>query len=57
MIDSPAWARLTPARQPGPRHVRDAERTAVAERIAERCRKVLGPTGDGQDLPHLHPIG
>jgi hypothetical protein len=40
-------------------HAHDAYReafdTALLEHIAEQCRLVASPTGDGRDLSHLHP--
>lgn len=56
MLESPAWSQLSSGRQAKILDTwHDAERAAVADRIVERCRMVLGPTGDGRDLSHLHP--
>lgn len=56
LVDAPEWPRLTAARQAQILDAwRDAERSAAADRIVERCRRVLGPAGDGRDLSHLHP--
>ncbi|MDG4795029.1 hypothetical protein [Micromonospora sp. WMMD1082] len=57
VFDSPAWSRLTPTRRS---EVIDAWRAAasaaLADRVVEHCRNLLGATDSaGRNLSHLHP--
>jgi hypothetical protein len=54
--DAPAWQTLASIQRAELLEIfHDSLLTAAGDRVAEHCRVVLSPTGDGADLSHLHP--